>query len=161
MRAFRFRPQPALDLRLRQEEAAEQALALARVAEERASAALDTARCALDAARAEQGSRWAAGQAFPFEWHRNWMVGLERDAAVARSVLEERRIEHGRAAELAREARKQVKVLERLKARAYRAWQLDARRAEQKALDELASLRFASRMRAGQEESDERNRSGR
>ena len=76
-------------------------------------------------------------------------------------MLEQLRIEQGRAAERAREARKQVKVLERLKARAYGAWQLDIRRAEQKALDELAGLQFASRMRAGQEDSDERNQSDR
>jgi flagellar biosynthesis chaperone FliJ len=85
------------------------------------------------------------------DWHRNWMVGLERSVARARAVLEERRIEERRAAEIAREARTQVKVLERLKARKSQAWSLEARRADQKALDELGSLRFASRRRAGQE----------
>ena len=79
------------------------------------------------------------------------MVGLERNVARARAVLEERRIEERRAAELAREARKQVKVLERLKARKAGAWALDVRRADQRAIDELAGLRFASRLRAGQE----------
>ena len=54
-----------------------------------------------------------------------------------------------------------MKVLERLKARAVRAWQLETRRDEQKTLDELASLRFALRMRARLEESDERNQSDR
>ena len=148
MARFHFRPQPALDLRLRQEEAAEGALARAQEQLRLADEAVGRARTAIDEANARQASTWSTGRAVPFEWHRNWMVGLERDVARARSVLEERRIEHERAAELARQARKQVKVLERLKARVWRAWQLDTRRAEQKTLDELASLRFASRMRA-------------
>ena len=161
MRHFHFRPQPALDLRLRQEEAAEQSLALACDELRVASDGFDRAQRAIDDANAQQAATWSTGRAVPFEWHRNWMAGLERDVARARSVLEERRIEHGRAAELAREARKQVKVLERLKARAVRVWQLETQRDEQKALDELANLRFALRMRAGLEESDERDQSDR
>ena len=148
MKRFQFRPQPALDLRLRQKDAAEEVLARARAEVRTARVALEQASQAIDAANVQQASTWASGQSVPFEWHRNWMVGLERDVARARAVLEERRIEQRRAAELAREARKHVKVLERLKARALAAWQLDTRRAEQKKLDELASLRFASRMRA-------------
>jgi flagellar export protein FliJ len=161
VRRFHFRPQPALDLRLRQEEAAEQALARAREDLRVATDGFDRAQRAIDDANAQRVATWSTGRAVPFEWHRNWIVGLERDVARARSAREERRIEHRRAAELAREARKQVKVLERLKARAVRAWQLDTRRDEQKTLDELASLRFALRMRARLEESDERNQSDR
>jgi flagellar export protein FliJ len=161
MRRFQFRPQPALDFRLHREEAAEQALSLAHAEVYIAADSLARAEAGIDTAHAEQTTAWSSGQAVPFEWHRNWIVGLERSVAHARAVLEERQIELRRAAELAREARKQVKVLERLKARAYGAWQLDTRRAEQKALDELAGLKFASRMRAGQENSDERNQSDR
>ena len=161
MRRFQFRPQPALDLRVRQEEAAEQHLARAREELRIASDAFERAQRAIDDANADRTRTWSAGQSVPIEWHRNWMVGLERTAARARSAREERRIEEERAAELAREARKQVKVLERLKARARRAWQLDSRRAEQKALDELASLRFASRMRDEAGGNDERNQSDR
>lgn len=147
MRRFQFRPQAALDLRLRQEEAAEQTLARATEDLRQASAACDAAARAIDEAQARRVQSWTMGQSIPVEWHTNWMAGLERTIARARSAREERRIEQERAAELAREARKQVKVLERLKARAVQAWQLETRRAEQKALDELASLRFASRMR--------------
>lgn len=161
MRRFQFRPQPALDFRLRQKEAAEQAMARARAAVRIAADSLARAEGAIDAANAQQATTWSSGQAVPLEWHRNWIVSLERSVARARSVLEQLRIEEGRAAERAREARKQVKVLERLKARAYGVWQLDIRRAEQKALDELAGLQFASRMRAGQEDNDERNQSDR
>ena len=71
-------------------------------------------------------------------------------------------IEQERAAELAREARKQVKVLERLKARAWRAWQLEtpARRAEgARRARPVCDLPRACATR--QEESDERNQSDR
>jgi flagellar biosynthesis chaperone FliJ len=154
MRPFRFRPQPALDLRLRRKEQAEEAHARARG---RLHAA-DQVRLAAEAraaAAVRESVDWHSDTALlRLEWHRNWMVGLERDVVRARSMLEERRIEERRAAELAREARMQVRVLERLKARTWRAWQLDARRDEQKTLDELAVLRFASRMRAGPETSE-------
>jgi flagellar export protein FliJ len=152
MRPFTFRPQPALDLRVRAQDAAEQALARAQAETRAAAAALTEARAEIDRAHAEHRAAWDGADALVRgEWHRNWMVGLQRNVARARAVLEERRIEERRAAEIAREARKQVKVLERLKARTLQAWALEARRAEQKALDELASLRFASRRRAGQE----------
>ena len=86
MRRFQFRPQPALDLRLRQEEAAEQALALARVDLRVAADGFDRAQRAIDDANAQQSAIWSTGRAVPFEWHRNWIVGLERDVARARSV---------------------------------------------------------------------------
>ena len=66
-------------------------------------------------------------------------------------TLAERWSDRQRAAEHAQHARMQVLVLERLKERKMRAWQLEARRAEQKALDELAGLRFAARQRAIEE----------
>jgi flagellar export protein FliJ len=153
MRPFRFRPQPALDLRLRQLDAAEQALSRARADVRQAEESVQAAEAAMRAAEAQGANDWQAPNALlRLEWHRNWMVGLERDAARLRQELEARRTVERRAAEIAREARKQVKVLERLKARLLREWQLEARRHEQKALDELASLRFASRQRAGIEE---------
>jgi flagellar export protein FliJ len=79
------------------------------------------------------------------------MVGLERDVDRARQALAERESEERRAAEIAQHARMQVRVLERLRERALRAWQLEARRVEQKAIDELAGLRFAARQRAAEE----------
>jgi flagellar export protein FliJ len=152
MRPFAFRPQPALDLRIRQQEEAEQALARARAETLAAGESLRAADAAVVSALAAQDAALRTAASLErAQWHRNWMVGLERNVARARAVLEERRIEERRAAELAREARKQVKVLERLKARKAAVWALEARRADQKAIDQLAGLRFASRLRAGQE----------
>ncbi|HEX7085470.1 MAG TPA: flagellar export protein FliJ [Vicinamibacterales bacterium] len=149
MRPFHFRPQAALDLRIRQRDAAEEALAAARAAVREAEAAVHAAEDAVRAAqaRAREALGTAAGLAGA-AWHWNWMERLRRDVVRATEALDVRRSEEARAAEIAREARKKVKVLERLKARRLRAWQLEAARAEQRMIDELAGLRFAARMRA-------------
>ncbi len=138
-----------MDLRIRQRDAAEEALAVARAAVRDAEAAVRAAQDAVqDAqARAREALATAAGLAGA-AWHWNWIERLRRDVACAMEALEVRQSEEARAAEIAREARRQVKVLERLKARRQRAWQLEAGRAEQRAIDELAGLRFAARMRA-------------
>ena len=140
-------------MRLRQLDAAEQALAVARATVLAAADALGAAEEQWRDAQVRAQGAWATAEGMASaQWHWNWIARLERGVEDAREVLELRRIDERRAAEIAREARKQVKVLERLKERAYRAWQLEARRAEQKAIDELAGLRFASRLRAAHEE---------
>jgi flagellar export protein FliJ len=152
MRPFRFRAQAALELRARQDEDAQRALARAEAAVRMAEERVELARAAL--AQAHEGGRSALAhvtQAHELIWQGNWIVGLERDVARTRQVLEERRIDQRRAAEIAQHARMQVRVLERLKERALQAWQLDARRAEQQSLDELGSLRFAARQLAAGE----------
>lgn len=152
MRPFKFRAEAALDIRRKHDEAAQRALALARGARHAAS---DVLSCALE--RIESSSRdaaktWqAAGTIDRLIWQRNWMVGLERDAGRARQALADRETEERRAAEIAQHARMQVRVLERLRERAWRAWQLESRRLEQKAIDELAGLRFAARQRVAEE----------
>ena len=154
MRPFTFRAEAALHVRRRQDETAQRMLAEAQTATAVAGQELARAQGAIAEADARARTQWTATLGVDaVVWHRNWMIGLERSVARSRAVVEERRIEQRRAAEIAREARMQVRVLERLRARAWRAWQLDVRRAEQKALDELASLRFASRVRAAQEDS--------
>lgn len=152
MKPFKFRAQAALDLRRRQDDAAQRTLALASAATRLADERVGEARAAL--ADAQHGGSQAFARitaAQELIWQGNWILGLERDVARARQALEERRIEERSAAEIARHARMQVRVLERLKDRAFEAWQLESRRDEQKALDELASLRFAVRQLAAGE----------
>lgn len=152
MKPFKFRAQAALDLRQRQDEVAQRALAIASAATRLADDRVTLARQALGEAQhggVQAFARVTAAQ--ELIWQGNWILGLERDVARARQALEERRIEERSAAEIARHARMQVRVLERLKDRAFAAWQLESRRAEQKALDELASLRFAARQLAAGE----------
>jgi flagellar protein FliJ len=152
MRPFKFRADAALIIRRKQEDEAQRTLNTAHAAERLALEREDAARAAL--ARADEAVRTgfqavtAAGELI---WQGNWMTGLQRDLDRARQTLAERRSDRQRAAENAQHARMQVLVLERLKERQWRAWQLEARRAEQKALDELAGLRFAARQRATEE----------
>jgi flagellar export protein FliJ len=154
MQSFRFRAEAALAVRRRHDEVAQRALGVAQGAMLVATQDLTRAQTAIREADGRARTQWETASGIEaMVWHRNWMVGLERNVARARSVHEERRIEERRAAEIAREARTQVRVLELLKERLLRVWQLEVLRAEQKALDELASLRFASRLRAAQEDS--------
>ena len=92
MRPFKFRPQPALDLRARQLDAAEQALASAQADVQRAEVAVESADVRIREASSRGLTEWQSPEALlRLEWHRNWMVGLERDAAKLRRELDERR----------------------------------------------------------------------
>jgi flagellar FliJ protein len=152
MRPFRFRADAALVIRRKLEDEAKRALNAAHAAERLAVECEDAAREALahadEAARTGFQQVTAAGELI---WQGNWMTGLQRDLARAQETLAERRSVRQHAAENAQHARMQVLVLERLKERQWRAWQLEARRAEQKTLDETAGLRFAARQRATEE----------
>lgn len=152
MRPFKFRAEAALDVRRKFDEDAQRALALARAATHAAGGVLSCALERIDSASRESAAAWqTSGTVDRLIWQRNWMVGLERDVDRARQALTDRENEERRAAEIAQHARMQVRVLERLRERAWRAWQLEARRVEQKAIDELAGLRFAARQRAAGE----------
>jgi flagellar export protein FliJ len=152
MRPFKFRAEAALDIRRKHDEAAQRALALARMATRTARDVLSCALERIESASRDTAKAWeASGTIDRLIWQRNWMVGLERDASRARQALADRETEERRAAEIAQHARMQVRVLERLRERTWRAWQLEARRVEQKAIDELAGLRFAARQRAAGE----------
>jgi flagellar export protein FliJ len=152
MRPFKFRAEAALDIRRKHDEDAQRALALARLATRAANEVLSCALERIESANDATTGAWQTpGSIDRLIWQRNWMVGLERDASRAREALTDREGEERRAAEIAQHARMQVRVLERLRERALRAWQLEARRVEQKAIDELAGLRFAARQRAAEE----------
>lgn len=146
MPPFRFRAQPVLDLRLRAEEAAERALAAADEIFRQAEAAREAAlRAQADArSRAADGAAHATA-AHELTWYRNWIVGHQRAVAVCQRLSDTRRAERDVAQTAAERARRDRLALEKLKDRAYRA-HLDAeRRAEQKALDELATIKHATR----------------
>ena len=116
MAAFIFRPQPALDLRRREADAAQLAVAEARVISDRAAHLFADAQGAFEAGSARAAALDAAGGS------------IAEQALVA--------------------ARERVKALERLKERAVAAHQERERREEQKAMNELATLRFAIRQRS-------------
>jgi flagellar export protein FliJ len=144
MKPFRFRAQPALDIRRSQDDAAQRALAVAQAALTRAEQDVDAALATVDAGHA-RGAASVAGarNAHELEWHCNWMIGLEREVARARQHREERRIDVKTATIKALDARRALRALERLRERALRDYGALARREEQKALDLLGSLQHA------------------
>jgi flagellar export protein FliJ len=149
MARFIFRAAAALELRRRQDDEAQRALAAAETRRVLAARALAAARERLagtlaDAAEIEH----LPGDVTARVWHRNWIVGLRLQ--VDRCAHTHAQHEHlvTQAALEAREAHRKREALERLLDRARRAWQDAERRAEQKVIDELASTRFL-RARAG------------
>lgn len=145
MRSFTFRLDAALDLRRTRDTEARRALADAQKLTTIAAEAVEQAETGLRdgeaRAREELAAAHLPGAAV---WHRNWMIRLREDVAAARARLCERQASEERAAERARAARRDLRVLERLRERAYRAYVEEERRAEQRDLDEFATLRAAA-----------------
>jgi flagellar export protein FliJ len=154
VKPFVFRPQPALDLRRKQEEAALRALALAEGELQRAGELVSSARTAIATAGDNGKAALATVRAaHELVWYRNWMVGLERDLARARQREEERRIDVQAAQHKAMQARRAVRALERLKDRVWKEYETASRREDQKALDLLGSLQYAARhLRQGEDQ---------
>ena len=149
MAAFIFRPQPALDLRRREEEAAQLAVSAARVVSERAAQAHVAAQAAFDEGTARATALDAAGGSITdVIWHRNWIRALRRELVRTEANAEDRRVQLEAAEQVLVAARERVKALERLKERAVAAHQERERREEQRAMNELATLRFAIRQRS-------------
>ena len=148
MAAFKFRAQPALDMRRKQEETQREAVNEARSISNDA----ETARIAAQTRFDEASTRAAAADAVGGDvstaiWHRNWIKSQRRELARAEAIAEDRRVQLEDAEKLLVEARRRVRVLEKLRERAVAAHEQHERHAEQQQLDELAVLRFAIRQR--------------
>ena len=149
MATFVFRPQPALDLRKRQEEAAHLVVAEARAVSDRAAQLFADAQAAFDAGSARAAALDAAGGSITdVIWHRNWIRALRRELVRTEAHAEDRRVQLEAAEQALVVARERVKALERLKERAVAAHQERERREEQRAMNDLATLRFAIRQRS-------------
>ena len=149
MATFIFRPQPALDMRRREEDRAQLAASEARVISERAAQAHTDAQAAFEAGTARATALDAAGGSITdVIWHRNWIRALRRELVRTEANAEDRRVQLETAEQALVTARERVKVLERLKERAIEAHQERERRDEQRAMDDLATLRFALRQRS-------------
>ncbi len=147
MKRFVFRPQAALDLRRKQDEVAQRARAVAAANVARAKATLNAAREAISSAlaQAREGQLEAAQGTHLALWHRNWMIALTGEEWRCSEALAARRVDEEAAIARAQEARKRLRALERLRARAWESHQRAAARAEQQAIDELATRRHATR----------------
>lgn len=149
MATFIFRPQPALDMRRRDEERAQLAATEARMISERAAQFYADAQAAFEAGTARATALDAAGGSITdVIWHRNWIRSLRRELVRTEANAEDRRVQLEAAEQALVTARERVKVLERLKERAIEAHQERERREEQRAMDDLATLRFALRQRS-------------
>ncbi len=145
MRTFRFRAAAVLDLRIRQEDEAAQALARAegalRQARARVDETADTRRQAQGAARDDE-TRGA--RAAEIEWHRNWITRLASDVERQHTEADVRARELAEAERLWREARQRRLVIERMRDRQWRRFQQQQERDELKAIDETARVRHAA-----------------
>ena len=150
MRAFRFRAQAALDLRRREDEQAQRAVAQAEGRVQAAIAAVREAHRRTEQARSECAA--AIGQPGTFAqliWHRSWIVRLEQERIAAATALAARQKEHARAVAARQQTRLRVEALDRFKEKAQRAWADHAAAEEQKHLDALATIRFVTAARTG------------
>jgi flagellar export protein FliJ len=149
MSRFVFRAEAALHLRRRQEEAALRLRTEAAAAVDRAEQHLTSSEATL-----AERLRAAAGVHDPAqrEWYRNWIAKQRHDIARAKAMLKDRRTALVAATTRANGARRDVRTLERLRERLFADWQRVERRAEQKELDWLGTMRHVAAVR--QEETD-------
>jgi flagellar protein FliJ len=149
VRPFLFRAEHALELRRRQEEEAQRALAEAERRAQEAEAEVRAAREALARTMregAEEERR--AGDLARRVWYRNWIAGQRLRIERSERTLDERRGDVRAAAERALLAHRKRRALEKFRERALAAWTRAALHEEQKGMDELATARYA-RSRTG------------
>jgi flagellar export protein FliJ len=143
---FIFRAQAALDLRRKQEDTARLALAEAHDRLHRAERELDgaTARLVDAVTRARQTEEEATDPTLAI-WYRNWIQRQRREVARCVQILDGRQADAKVAEAKALEARRAVRVVEKLRERAWDAHTTHERREEQKALDLLGVMQYAIR----------------
>jgi flagellar export protein FliJ len=143
MARFVFRAEVALTYRRQQEQAATRAWREAVGAFEGARRAeLDAEQVVATALSDAQAVHDPAHRA----WHRNWIVRLRQQQVQLRSRTADLQAVVDAAAVRVNAARRDVKALERLRARALADWQVVQRREEQKEMDWLGSVKYALRM---------------
>ena len=149
MPAFRFRAQPALDLRRREHDAAQRALARADAERHQARTRLEAGERAIARARddADRAARTGAA-GHDREWYRFWIVRLDRERAALQADCDraEAAVHVAQAACL--ETKRRCEALERFRDKALAAHRAAEDAEERKIIDDLATQRFALRERA-------------
>jgi flagellar export protein FliJ len=148
VRAFRFRAQAALELRLKQEEQALRALAKARESSERARARADAAMDGVSAADQQfQTAQQDGASGWLIGWHRSWIArqrlevdARKREAAISAAIVQ-------RAAASVRDTHRNRRTLERLRDRSRRAYDLEVGRQDTREMNMLAGLRHVANTR--------------
>jgi flagellar export protein FliJ len=157
MSSFVFRAARVLDLRRQQEDEARAEL---QVAEARRQAASDRVS-EIEHAIADSVACWRRAvsdgvSGWEMDWHRSWLAGQrvegeERSRALAAAAA----VSADTRARL-REAHRKRQMLERLRDRAWRAYEDEARRRENREMDAIAGLRFF--LKVSEQEGVERER---
>lgn len=150
MKSFRFRAATVLDLRRRQHEHAGTQLARAQEERDAAQRAVDAAEAACACAQAEY--REQIGTSHPaglHERHRNWIARKQGETEDQRRQLEARQLGVHRATAEVQYTHMRLRVLERLRDRAWRAYQDETRRRDVIEMDHLAVMQHARRTRGG------------
>jgi len=145
MGLFRFRAAAALEVRVREERAAEAALAHAEALFSAADRAWSSANTDIGTAAAELERTARAGtEVQTVLWHRNWITRLKAKADERREQRGRCEAAAGRARAAWQAAKRRRMILERLRARALARHRLAEHRQELKALDEPARGRFTT-----------------
>jgi flagellar export protein FliJ len=142
LKRFVFRAQVALDLRLKQDEEARRALAVAESLARDARASLEAAERLLNDMLQRGGDARAAEDVAASIWYRNWLVGQHQRIERCRLILREREQAVSDAVAHAQLARRKAKSLERFREHAWQRYTREERREEQKVLDELGGVRY-------------------
>jgi flagellar export protein FliJ len=146
MQPFRFRAAGALDLWRKQEDEARSVLARAEAAEREAAARVGGAEEAVqvEGARLEALQREGA-TAWLMSWHRSWIVKQRLDVQTCRRDREAAAQVMAHAAIALRHAYRRRRTLERLRDRTLRKYDLEVKRQDTIAMNELAGLRYVAR----------------
>jgi flagellar export protein FliJ len=157
VKRFVFRAQAAIELRRRRERDALARLAEADRAIAAASRAAEAARLALDDGRQRlRDATASADRATPIEWYRNWIHSLVDQVAARRRALTQSVVAGTAARTAVFEARRDLRALERLRARAWARYQEAARRAEQREMDAIAVQQHADALLAARHAREKR-----
>lgn len=143
MKPFRFRAEPILAWRRRL--ADEARVAVVRANESVRAAVQHVADAEARSSRAADDFRRAVAAYTDIETivrHRNWIDREQAHAAASRVRRDQRQREADAALDVLQRAMRHVRVLEKLRDRAWRRHQNLERRQDMKALDELATQRF-------------------
>jgi flagellar export protein FliJ len=147
MKRFHFRAATVLHLRQRQYAIAQTELARAQAERDIAAARVRDAEAAVRGAEDQFRNQLVkGGDAGELQRHRNWITRQHAGAETCRRQLAERLDAVERATAHVRRTHRQSRVLERLRDRAWRDYQAEARREDLIAMDELAVIQYARRM---------------
>ena len=150
MANFRFRSAAALDLRRKQEDSARLVVAKAEMAVIAANERSRDAQARVD----DEGSKLVhlqqdGTESWRVQWHRAWIEKQRKDAEIRAAELKARTQEATQAAQVAREAMKKRRVLERLRDRAWHRFEKVQHDQHVKEMNELATLRFVAQIAEG------------